>query len=96
MLHLVSSKNNTQQALGFMADGDAILFMESSTLHLLNSSVFIKGLRECAVKVKFYTLISDIQLRGIVCDEVSELINIVDYTGFVDLTVAHNTIKTWN
>lgn len=96
MLHLVSSKNNAQQALGFMADSDAILFMESSTLHLLNSSVFIKDLRECAAKVKFYTLISDIQLRGIVCDEVSELINIVDYTGFVDLTVVHNTIKTWN
>lgn len=96
MLHLVSSNNHAQQALNFTTDGDAILFMESSTLSLLKESNFIKDLQQYAGKVSFYTLISDIQLRGIANDEISEIVKVIDYSEFVGLTIEHNVIKTWN
>jgi len=96
MLHLVFSKNNAQQALNFVAEGDAILFMESSTLSLLNKSTFAKDLQKEEVKVKFYALASDLQLRGIANDELAEVIDIIDYPEFVALTLEHSVIKTWN
>ena len=96
MLHLVFSKNNAQQVLNFMAEGDAILFMESSALSLLSKSALSKDLKKEGAKVNFYTLVSDLQLRGIANDELSEVINVIDYPEFIALTLEHHVIKTWN
>jgi sulfur relay protein TusB/DsrH len=96
MLHLVSSKNNVQQLLKFVVEGDAVLFMENSTFGLLKKSAFVTALTECVDKVDFYTLLSDIQLRGIIEDELTDMVNIVDYSEFVALTIKYQVIKTWN
>ncbi|MDC9728484.1 MAG: sulfurtransferase complex subunit TusB [Methyloprofundus sp.] len=96
MLYLVFSKNHAGQALEFVTDGDAVLYMDSSTLSLLNQSDFSERLRKMADNVSFYALSSDLQLRGIAETELSECISVIDYSRFVELTLEHSVIKTWN
>jgi len=42
-----------------------------------------------------FALGPDLQARGVVVDKVPDGIAIIDYEGFVDLVVAHETTQSW-
>jgi tRNA 2-thiouridine synthesizing protein B len=41
-------------------------------------------------------LSSDLLARGILSEELLDGIEIIDYTGFVNLTIEHSVIQSWD
>ena len=96
MLHIITT--STGQALIFerIGQGDAVLFIEDAVLCLHKNRLDADDLLARCQSLDCYVLEPDLQLRGLAQDEVIPGIVGVDYPGFVDLTVAHDVIKTWN
>ena len=74
-----------------------------SGLTVFYAILFYAALRETAVskqvqdalkRVSIYALKSDLEARGMQ-NRLMDGIRLVDYGGFVDLVVAHNTVQSW-
>ena len=45
--------------------------------------------------ISFYVLGPDLKARGLSESNVVDGIKVIDYSGFVDLTVDHDTVQSW-
>lgn len=100
ILHLVNcspnDSNGLTQCLERAGQGDAILLLEAGVYAALKNPVFSAKLAESSDAVKIYVLEPDLAVRGITAKEVLDGVLLVDYDGFVGLSVEHNPIVSWN
>lgn len=93
MLHIISKSpfnhNAFETCLRLASPNCDILLIEDGIFALI-SPLLITALKQH----EFYALRSDLQARGMLT-QVHHKITVIDYHGFVDLTVKHPKIQTW-
>jgi len=95
MLHIVTHHQFVVQ-FERITKGDAILFLADSILSLHKKGQFKDYFSVWTTDFACYVLQADMLARGLRENELIAGLQIIDYSGFVDLTVAHKVIKTWN
>ena len=95
ILHIVNKspyeKNSLDTAVGYVMDGDALLLIEDAVYAAMKSGSAATKLDGLDVSV----MGSDLAARGIAEDKLIDGINVVDYTGFVDLVEAKDSSQSW-
>lgn len=98
MLHTVNkspyTKNSLDTCLRLAKEGSAILLIEDGVYAAVTGSEITPKVETAMKKFTFYALGADLDARGIQ-DRVIEGINVVDYAGFVDLTVENSGVQSW-
>ena len=96
MLHIFKSspfsKNTFIDSLSYLNDGDAVIFIQDAVVITASQHKYAKILQDLVPKVTVYTLIEDLNARGLK----SILGQQVSYLEFVNLTVSHLQIQTWD
>ena len=95
MLHLISQSPIEAAVLDRIETGDSIVFLENAVLRLLQQGDLKETLDRLKSHCRLYVLSDELAVRGIRADELINGIEVIDYTGFVDLTVVHELIQTW-
>lgn len=95
MLHLVNKSpygcNSLDTATGLMKDGDMLLLIEDGVYAAIKSGKASKNLDGRNVTV----LGPDLAARGIAEDKLVDGIDVVDYSGFVDLVENNDKVQSW-
>ncbi|MEI7840866.1 MAG: sulfurtransferase complex subunit TusB [Methylococcaceae bacterium] len=73
-----------------------VIFLNNSVLQLIKNSTFQSALTELFLFTPCYVLKEDLTLRGIELNLLLAGITPIDYTRFVELTIEHTSIQTWN
>ncbi|WP_026612147.1 sulfurtransferase complex subunit TusB [Methylocaldum szegediense] len=99
VLHLISrspQESRTLEAcLARAGEGDAVLLIENAVYAALKSGDCEAVIAAAAGKIRVYALGPDLVARGVETSEVAETIGIIDYDGFVDLTIDYHPIQSW-
>ena len=98
MLHTVNKSpfdhNTLETCLRFAKQGSAVLLIEDGVYAAVRETAVAKQVQDALKSVSIYALKSDLEARGMQ-NRVMDGIQLVDYGGFVDLVVAHNTVQSW-
>ncbi|EDM65599.1 DsrH protein [Moritella sp. PE36] len=96
MLHIIKSspfsRNTFIDSLAYLNDGDALLFIQDAVVITASQHKYAKILQDLQPKISVYTLTEDLDARGLKCILGQQ----VSYLEFVNLTVSHLQIQTWN
>ena len=95
MLHIISSSSEYEVLFARIVPGDALLFIGSAVLCLHKNSQAGKAILRSSQQFQYYALQPDLLARGLAADDIISDISIIDYQGFVTLTLAHKVIKSW-
>ncbi|NOH73062.1 sulfurtransferase complex subunit TusB [Vibrio pectenicida] len=91
MLHILKSITALEEVNKVYLDTDILLLIQDA-VYAVNP---LHRTYPLLKKFNILVLKSDLEARGIL-NRVSPSINVVDYEGFVDLTVEHATSLTWD
>lgn len=96
MLHLVFQSPIDIAVLERMDSGDVAVFLESAVLGVLQKGRLADVL---AAKVgsnrRLFVLSEDMVIRGILVSELVAGLEVIDYSGFVNLAVENQLIQSW-
>ncbi len=99
MLHIVNKspfeKTSFGSCLNHAKAGDSILMIEDASVGAIKNSSFSNQLTSALTDKKVYVLGGDLAARGIDKSRMIDGIEVVDYAGFVDLTVNNETTQSW-
>lgn len=95
MLHLIFQPLPDSVILDRMACGDAAVFLGSGVLSLMRQGCLAGVLLAKLSDHRFYALKEDMAIRGILVEELAEGVAVIDYAGWVQLTVEHPLIQSW-
>ncbi|MES9902504.1 MAG: sulfurtransferase complex subunit TusB [Sedimenticola sp.] len=97
-LHTVNKspfeKSSFDSCLGHVLEGSAVLMIEDGVYAAMKGTS-AEAKVKAAQGVKFYALSADLKARGITAERMTDGIEIVDYTGFVDLSAEHSKVVAW-
>jgi tRNA 2-thiouridine synthesizing protein B len=97
MLHIVNKSPFERQALenclGVATKGSAILLIEDGVYAALKNTPSGEKLDASSKDLKIFVLGPDLAARGV--DQVIDGAEVVDYGGFVDLTVEYSPVQSW-
>jgi tRNA 2-thiouridine synthesizing protein B len=96
MLHLISASPVPAAVLERIDPGSSIVFLENAVLWILRNGRLHDRLAGKLADHHLYALSADLAMRGIEADRIVEGIEVIDYQGLVELTVAHPLIQSWN
>ena len=96
MLHLIYQSPLEIATLQRIADKDSVLFLENSLFQLLKKGASESLLKKNLRAQSLFVLKDEIQLRGIMKNELIDTIQVIPYKGFVNLTLENSLIQTWN
>ena len=98
MLHTVNKSpfedTTLETCLKFASQGSAVLLIEDGVYAAVRDTAVSKQVQEALKSVSIYALKPDLDARGMQ-DRIMEGVHVVDYGGFVDLVVEHNTVQSW-
>lgn len=99
MLHTINKspfeKNSLESCLRLAKEGDDILLIEDG-VYAATRGTSLAGTVEAALnKHSVYALGPDLDSRGVDAARLLEGIEVVDYPGFVDLTVKNDKVQSW-
>ncbi len=99
MLHIVNKspfeRNALKSCLGHALAGDSVLMIEDCVIGAVMGSKIADSIQDAMSDKAVYVLEPDLAARGIAIDRVIEGIKLVDYAGFVDLSVDHDKTQSW-
>ncbi|UOA08049.1 sulfurtransferase complex subunit TusB [Methylobacter sp. S3L5C] len=95
MLHLIFQSPIDSAILERIDSGDDVLFLENAVLRILKNGSLCVGLTQLLIQNRLYVLVEDIEVRGVGIAELIEGIEVIDYSGMVDLTVKNPVIQSW-
>jgi len=99
MLHTVNKspfeKTSLDSCLRFAQEGSAILLLEDGVYAAMRGSATEDKMIAAGNRHKIFVLGPDLKARGLALENVIEGIEMVDYGGFVDLTVCHDNVQSW-
>ncbi len=98
MLHIVNKSpfqtSTLKSCLAMAQPGSAVLLIEDGVYGATTGSAIEAEIRQASTAIKFYALQPDMDARG-VTPKLMDGITLVDYSGFVDLTVEYSTSHSW-
>lgn len=99
MLHIINKspfeKSSLDSCLRYAREGAALLLIEDGVYAALKGTAISGKMQATLETLKVYALGPDLKARGMDALQVIEGIEVVDYGGFVDLTVAHDKVQSW-
>ena len=99
VLHLVNRSPGESlalaQCLERVGPNDAVLLLEGGVYAVLKDSLLASKLASTIEHASIHALGPDLRARGIAAEEVMAGVILVDYEGFVELSVMHNPIISW-
>jgi len=99
ILHTVNKspheKNSLESCLRYAKEGSAVLLIEDGVYAALKDSAFADDLTDVVGKIALFCLGPDLKARGFSSAKVIEGVALVDYEGFVDLTVEYDKVQAW-
>lgn len=98
MLHTVNKspfeKNTFESCINHASKGSAVLLIEDGVYAVLKGSAVSGKVQQAMGDITIYALEADVNARGLK-GKVMDGINLVDYAGFVDLTVKFDRVQSW-
>jgi len=95
MLHTINKSPFSSQvldnAIPFIGENEVVLLYEDGVLGAMEGTVISSKIKSILAKNKVYALQADLKARGV--DKLVAGVEIVDYDGFVDLTVEHKIVN---
>ncbi len=99
MLHTVNKspfeRNALESCIRLAKAGSSVLLMEDGVIAAMQGTKYSQSMAEAMANISFYVLGPDLKARGLSEGNVVEGVKVVDYNGFVDLTVAHDSVQSW-
>jgi tRNA 2-thiouridine synthesizing protein B len=96
MLHLIFQSPIDIAILERIDSGDDVVFLENSVLRVLKKGSLCGILTQLLMRNRLCVLVDDIEIRGIVTDELVKGIEVIDYSELVRLTVKNPVIQSWS
>jgi tRNA 2-thiouridine synthesizing protein B len=96
MLHLIAQSPIDSAIFQRLGAGDDVLFLDKAVLNLLQKSQLNKTLTALLAQHQLYALANDLEVRGIIPEELLKGIIVIDYAYFVELSVKNSLIQTWS
>jgi tRNA 2-thiouridine synthesizing protein B len=98
MLHIVNKSpfqtSTLDTCLRLAQPGHALLLIEDAVYAATAGSATEARVRQACATLKVYALQPDLDARGVTA-KLIDGVTLVDYAGFVDLTVEHPTSHAW-
>ncbi|MEW5892981.1 MAG: sulfurtransferase complex subunit TusB [Pseudomonadota bacterium] len=98
MLHIVNKspleRNAVDSCLRLATKGSAVLLIEDAVYAATKGTAASAKVQAAMANLKIYALAPDMEARG-VAGRVMEGVNLVDYSGFVDLVAEHKNCQSW-
>jgi tRNA 2-thiouridine synthesizing protein B len=69
--------------------------MEDGVIAAMQGTKYSQTMTEAMANISFFVLGPDLKARGLSEGNVVEGVKVVDYNGFVDLTVEHDSVQSW-
>lgn len=95
MLHLIFQSPIDIAVLERMDSGDVAVFLESAVLGVLQNGRLADVLAAKIGSNRLCVLSEDIAIRGILVSELVIGLEVIDYSGFVNLAVENQLIQSW-
>lgn len=99
MLHTVNKSpfqtRTLESCLAHACDGSALLLIEDGVYSAVKGTPLEKKMAAALKKIAIYALGPDLQARGMPHSKVVDGIQVIDYAGFVDLAVRHDSVQSW-
>lgn len=99
MLHTVNKspfeRNGLDSCLRLSKKGSPILLLEDGVYAAMKGTDATAKMEAAVKDHSIYVLGPDLAARGVKEDRLIDGISVVDYGGFVDLTVEHGTVQSW-
>ena len=99
MLHTVNKspfeKNTLESCINLAKSGSSVLLIEDGVIGAMKGTTHSQKVADAMKNVSFYVLGPDLKARGLSESNVVDGIKVIDYSGFVDLTVDHDTVQSW-
>jgi sulfur relay protein TusB/DsrH len=95
MLHLIFTAPLDIAVLDRMTEGDSAVFMDDAALSLLKHGRFKQTLTAKLKANRLFVIAEDLTARGILSDELTPGLELIDYAALVKLTVENKQILTW-
>ena len=96
MLHLIFQSPIDTAILERIAAGDDVVFLENSVLRVLQKGGLSDALAQLLKRNRLCVLAEDIEVRGIVAEELVNGIDVIDYAELVSLTVKNPLSLSWS
>ncbi len=84
-----------QSCLRLAADGNAILLFEDGVYGAMKGSTVAELVEKALSNKTIYVLGPDMKARGVDESKLIDGIKVVDYKGFVELTVENDKVNAW-
>ncbi|HEB67143.1 MAG TPA: sulfurtransferase complex subunit TusB [Gammaproteobacteria bacterium] len=98
-LHTVNKspfdRPSLQTCLRLAGKGNAVLLFEDGVYGAMQGTAVADTVKEALGNVSIYVLGPDLKARGVGEDKLIDGIKVVDYKGFVDLTVENDKVNAW-
>ena len=99
MLHTVNKspldRNTLASCLRLAKPGSAILLIEDGVYAALADASSADMVKNATQNFNIFVLEPDLMARGIKDKPLIDGVNAIDYGGFVDLSVEHDTVQSW-
>lgn len=96
MLHLIFQSPVDLAILERIDSGDDVVFLENAVLRILQNGNLSETLMHLLTQNHLCVLAEDIEVRGILADELVNGIDVIDYSELVRLTVKNPVIQSWS
>ncbi len=99
ILHTVNKspfeRNSLDACLRLAASGSSVLMIEDGVYGAMKGTEKSAAVESAKGDISFYVLGPDLKARGISEDKLIDGIKVVDYSGFVSLTVDNDKVQAW-
>lgn len=95
MLHLIFQSSEVDAVLGRIEAGDAVVFIGSSILRLIERGSMTKVSKQSANICYLCALSDDLAMFGIDRGDLIDGIQIIEYAEWVELAVTHKQSMSW-
>ena len=99
ILHTVNKstyeRDTLEACVRLAAKGASVLLIEDGVYSAMSGGNKSSVIENAKGDLSFYVLGPDVKARGLSEDRLIDGIKVVDYKGFVELTVANDTVSAW-
>jgi tRNA 2-thiouridine synthesizing protein B len=98
-LHTVNKspfdKNSLESCVRLAAKGGSVLMIEDGVYGAMKGTAKSAVVEDAKGDLSFYVLGPDLKARGIDESKLIDGVTVVDYSGFVNLTVENDKVQAW-
>ncbi len=99
MLHIVNKspfeRNSLDSCIGLSKPGSTVLLIEDAVVAVRSGTDYEDKIKTLMKDRKVAALGPDLEARAVPRDKILDGVEVVDYSGFVNLTIEHENLQSW-